>query len=243
MKLIRLLAPLALCLAPALQGAELKVAASSWPPYAEQTLPGQGLAIEIVTEALGRAGYELTITFGNWSRALEGTELGAFDVAASLWHTKERAAKLAFSEPYLTNHIKLLKCTDSDFTFEGLFAGREPGLTLGVVTNYAYEDLVARLDRPRVIPRNYVLQNLLKLTQGQIHLTLGDELALRYHLREYLRPEISRLEFSPPLASKGLHLAVSRSKSGHQEIVAAFDKAIAEMRADGTLQGLIDKYQ
>ena len=96
----------------------LKVAGDPWPPFVERTLPGQGLAVLLVTTALERAGYDSEVTIAEWTHIRQGAELGIFDVLAGVWYSDERNKSLAFSEPYWTNRLKLIKRTDTLFTFD-----------------------------------------------------------------------------------------------------------------------------
>ncbi len=49
----------------------LRLTANIWEPYTGADLPRQGIASEIVTTALARAGYTAEISIMPWSRALD----------------------------------------------------------------------------------------------------------------------------------------------------------------------------
>ncbi|MBT4146451.1 MAG: transporter substrate-binding domain-containing protein, partial [Gammaproteobacteria bacterium] len=83
----------------------ISVVSSQWPPYVDDSMPGKGLAVELVNKALQRKGYQPTLHIYNWQRALEGVEIGVFDATCAIWKTAERERDLLYSEPYLTNTI------------------------------------------------------------------------------------------------------------------------------------------
>ncbi len=232
---------LALVLPVQALAADLKLAASSWPPYTGEDLPGNGLAIAIVRQAFDRAGYTTSVTIESWPRTLEGVELGIYDVIAAAWYTKERAKKYIFSEPYLSNSMRLIKRKDTRLKVQSL--ADLAGLRVGIVRDYAYGEEFDQATHFVKIPQNHVIQNLLMLVNRKIDLTVGDELALRHEITEFMPSQMAILEFMPhAIAFKDLHIAVSRLNPQHEQIVTDFNKAFAKMKADGTLEKIRLEY-
>ena len=220
---------------------QLKLVASAWPPYVDENLPAKGLAMDLVSTALTRAGYTPSITIETWPRALEGTEIGIYDVIAGAWYSDERARHFAFSEPFYMNEIKFIKRKERGIVFNNL--KDLDNLRIGIVEEYAYGDEFARATNFIKVTRNHVIQNLLTLTAGQIDLTLDDALVIRHELQQYMPSQIKDLEFLPkPLDRKGLHVAITRKHPDHKKIAMEFDKAIAQMKADGTYKKIIKKH-
>jgi ABC-type amino acid transport substrate-binding protein len=163
-------------------------------------------------------------------------------VIVAAWRTDERAEQLAFSQPYLQNVIRAVKRRESDFGFPELLDGRLKDLPMGVVRDYAYGEALETFENHPRYTENTLPQVLIALTHGRIAFTIGDEIALRYHIRTYFGAEADAFEFSRPLALQGLRMAVSRSNPHHERIITDFDAAIADMRADGTLERLSAPY-
>jgi polar amino acid transport system substrate-binding protein len=231
------------CLIPAhtLAGDLNVVHSGKWPPYSDASLPGQGLAVEIVTTALKRAGYTPYLRIDSLDRILEGGALGVYDVFATPWYSDSRNQYLDYSKPYLESEIRFIKRKDSKLDFQSLADLK--GVMVGTVQDYAYDQaFTAARDIVRIPERNLV-QNLLKLTQGRIDLTLDDERVLRYEINRYMPNSMEKLEFLPkPLAVRGIHIGVSRENPQHAEIVAAFDKAIAAMKKDGSFDAIVARH-
>ena len=217
------------------------VHSGKWPPYADAGLPGQGLGVEIVTTALKRAGYTTYMRIDSLDRILEGGSLGVYDVFATPWYSDARNQYLMFSEPYLESYIRFIKKKDKDFTYESF--GDLKGMMIGIVQDYAYdEEFNDSRDLIKISERN-LIQNLLKLTQGRIDTTLDDELVLQYEINQYMPNSMKELEFLPkPLAVRGIHIGVSRENPDHEKIVAAFNKAIKEMKKDGSYDTIVSKH-
>lgn len=227
------------CLTAPLHATQLNVATSEWLPYVGQDLPNHGLAIDIVNTALQRAGYEPVVEIKNWSRTLEGANVGVYDLIAAAWYSNERARQFTFSKPYLYNEIKILKRADSNFEFNSL--ADLQGKSIGVVEDYAYGDAFAQVQAEKVaVP--YVLLNIYKVLKGEVDLTLGDERVLGYEIEHNIDDGSELVILPNPLTRKSLHIAVSKQNPRHEEIARAFDTAIDSMRADGTLARILKEH-
>jgi len=218
------------------------VHSGQWPPYSGQELPEQGLAVDLVATALKRAGYSPKIRVDSLDRILEGGKIGVYDVFATPWYSDERNDYLLFSKPYLESYIRFIKQKDKDYEFDSL--DDLSGKLVGVVAGYAYGDEFNQSrDIIRISERN-LIQNVLKLTQGRIDLTLDDELVLRYEINRFMPSSMAKLEIlAKPLAVRGVHIGVSRENPDHERIVTDFDKAIVEMKKDGTYDKILNKHK
>ncbi len=226
--------------APAMVPAKtsITVGASLWPPYADPKLPGQGLALSIVTAALERGGYHPNLVFEPWHRTLEQARAGRIGVIATAWRTAERERDFLFSDAYLTNRIVFLKRRGTPLRFQRLRDLK--GLRVGVVYGYAYDPDFDQATDFAKAPETHLVPNLVELLAGHIDLVVGDERTLRYELARHFAGQRHALEFLPkPLAEHGLHLAVSRRHPRAEGIVAAFNRGLAEIRREGTYRELL----
>lgn len=220
----------------------LSIVGSSWPPYVEKDHPAQGLAMEVVVKAFKQQGYQPRTNIETWSRALEGVNIGVYDVIVAIWKTPDREKQLIFSQPYLENQIKFIKMKETDVQYQTLDDLR--GYLIGIVKNYAYDDAFMQSEKLIKIPQNHIIQNLLKLTQGEIDLTLGDEKAIRYAINQYMKSFESQLEFlEKPLSKKNLYIAVSRQNPNAQKIVRDFNQALEKIKRSGRFAKIVKQYQ
>ena len=217
---------------------QLNVATSEWVPYVGKQLSKQGLAIDIVNTALQRAGYQPVVTIDVWSRTLQGADVGVYDLIAAAWYNEKRAQHFTFSKPYLYNEIKLLKHVDSDFQYNSI--ADLNGRMVGVINNYAYGENFSQAKGMLRIPGTQVLENILRVLNREIELTLDDERVLKYQIKHNIDTNKDKLVIIPKSLSKnGLYIAVSKKNPKHKEIAQAFDKAIAGMKKDGTFERIL----
>lgn len=225
---------LLLLLSPPLAADDLlRLVADPWPPFNDNELPGNGLASDLVMQALDRAGYRTSYTEVPWERAVLGLQRGDYDVLASSWYSDERATFGHFSQPYLVNRIRFLQRRGGRIQF-GALADLYPH-SIAVVRGYAYSsefDNDARLTKVGVSGFEIAAR---MLHARRVQLTLEDELVARYHLGRELSGLRDEIEFlSPPLSENGLHILVRRSHPRHREIASRFDRAIQAMHEDGS---------
>ena len=142
------------------------VHSGKWPPYADAGLPQQGLAVDLVTTALKRAGYTPVVNIDSLDRILEGGKLGVYDVFATPWFSEERNQYLYYSEPYLESYIRFIKKKGKDVKYES--SADLKGMMIGTVADYAYDEAFNQSrDLIKISERN-LIQNLLTRTQAEL---------------------------------------------------------------------------
>ena len=211
---------------------------SFWPPYVDPELPGKGLAVSIVTAAFEQVGYTLSFTIQPWESALEGMGSGQTAVVAAAYKTAARENAFMFSNSYLVNEIKFLKRRGTNPRFEAL--SDLAGLRVGVVYRYVYEEKFDADTRFVKISETHIVPNILQLLAGNIDLTVGDERTLRYEISRHLQDRKAELEFlATSLATRDLHVAVSRHAPQAETIIRDFNRGLEEIRQDGTYRKLV----
>lgn len=115
-------------------------------------------------------------------------------------------------------------------TIKGDFYGLDAlkAYRIGVIEGYAYSpDFQARDDLNRV-PGESFTDNVRKVANGEIDLTLEDEIAGRFELINSAPELVRQVEFiNPPLNQNPLHVAISRQNPDHEKIAADFNAAMA----------------
>ncbi|WP_300657639.1 ABC transporter substrate-binding protein [Pseudomonas sp.] len=219
----------------------LRLVANAWPPFTDQTLLNNGVAADLVSSALGRAGYATAYAQAPWERAVRGLQRSDYDVLINAWYSEERAGFGYFSQPYLINRIRLLRRKGSAIRFEqlsDLYIQR-----IAVVRGYAYS---AAFNSDPLLYKVGVgsFESAARMLQAKrVELTLEDEIVARYHLGRELSGIRDELEFvGQPLSENGLHILIRRSHPQHQAIAEAFNQAIVAMRADGSYAAILQRH-
>ena len=219
----------------------IKLMANTSPPYADAKLPEQGLALELVRHIFSRTNHSPNITIENWSRAIEGAELGVYDGLASVWYTDQRNENLLFSEPYISSKLIIVKLRARRGGLRNLqdLAGRR----LGVRSDYAYGIDFESIPNLTLVKENHLIQNLLNLLNGSVDLVIGDQRTMAMQINEYLGDQRSKFEvISLELPKRERHVALHRDFAAHKEVIADFNKALAGARSDGSYDAIINKW-
>lgn len=236
-----LLLCLAMATVPAGAASPLKIVADYWPPFSDGTQPDNGLAIDLVSTALSRAGYSSDYTEVPWARALKGLEVGDYDVLATAWYSEARTHYGIYSAPYMVNRVRLLKKAGNNVTFTGLADLHR--YSIAVARGYAYSpgfDEDATLNK--VVVRNFI-SGARMVIAGRVDLSVEDEYVAQYYLAQEPNDLARSLAFiDPPLSISDLHILVSKKSPDRDRIIAAFNSSIVAMKADGTYAALFRKH-
>ncbi|WP_434578871.1 transporter substrate-binding domain-containing protein [Pseudomonas sp. Z5-35] len=217
---------------------KLRLVADAWPPFTDSTLVNGGLATDIVTTALARAGYASDFEQVPWARAMLGISEGRYDVLINAWYAEERTHVGQFSAEYLRNRVRFIKRKDADIDFDNLQQLYE--FPIAVVRGYAYSKAFDEDGQVQKVPVHNFAMGVRMLVADRVKLTLEDEYVARYYLSRESAKVRNAVEFLPkPLSENSLRILVSLKNPEHAQIVAGFDREIAAMKADGSYQKLL----
>lgn len=220
---------------------KLRLVADAWPPFTDATLVNGGLATDIVTTALARAGYASDFEQVPWARALLGVGEGRYDVLVNAWYTDDRTKLGQFSGEYLLNRVRFLKRKDAPIEYNNL--QQLHTYPIAIVRGYAYSpefDDDASLQK---VPVHNFSMAIRMVAADRVKLTLEDEYVARYYLARESSKVRNAVEFLPkPLSENSLHILVSLKNPQHEQIVAGFDREIASMKADGSYERLMRQH-
>ncbi len=216
---------------------ELKLASDIWPPFTDQAGRPR-VAIELVQEALIRAGYRGLTDILDFEAVIQGLGMGNYDGSAALWKDAEREKFLLFSEPYLENRLVLVGRKGTDVS-AGNFM-ELAGMKIAVVAGYSYGDITQPDSGPEFVEGRNDQDNLSLLLTGQVDYMLVDELLIS-HVQSHQQEEAGKhlAIGTTPLARKPLHFALARGLPGAETIIAKFNGKIREMVADGTFNKIL----
>ncbi|MFK3792118.1 MULTISPECIES: substrate-binding periplasmic protein [Pseudomonas] len=220
---------------------KLRLVADAWPPFTDATLVNGGVATDIVSTALARAGYASEFEQVPWARALLGIGEGRYDVLVNAWYNDERTRLGQFSAEYLVNRIRFLKRKDAPLEYLNLKQLHE--YPIAVVRGYAYSSEFDNDSDLQKVPVHNFAMAVRMLAADRVKLTLEDEYVARYYLARESPRVRNAVEFLPkPLSENSLHILVSLKNPEHAQIVAKFDREIAAMKADGSYARLLRQH-
>jgi polar amino acid transport system substrate-binding protein len=220
---------------------KLRLVADAWPPFTDATLINGGLATDIVSTALARAGYASDFEQVPWARAMLGVGEGRYDVLVNAWYTEDRTKLGQFSGEYLLNRVRFIKRKDTPIEFNNL--QQLHAYPIAVVRGYAYSPAFEDDTALQKVPVHSFAMAVRMVAADRVKLTLEDEYVARYYLARESSKVRNAVEFMPkPLSENSLHILVSLKNPEHAQIVAGFDREIARMKADGSYERLMKQH-
>lgn len=216
----------------------LRLVGDHWPPFTDGTLVNGGLATDLVSTALARAGYPSAFEQVPWARALQGIQNGRYDVLVNAWFHEDRQKIGQFSAPYLQNRLRFIRRKDSPVEYDTL--GQLTGYAIAYVPGYAYTPEFDNSTQLNKVPVHNFAMAVRMLVAGRVSLTLEDEYVARYRLSRESARVRNAVELMPKALSENqLHILVSLQNPDHAKIVSDFDREITAMKADGSFERLL----
>ncbi|MEM8561971.1 MAG: transporter substrate-binding domain-containing protein [Pseudomonadota bacterium] len=215
---------------------------SEWSPYIDQSLPNQGLAMELVTHIFARAGYRIDNTIEPFFNALEDVTLGKADMLGAAWRDDARDERFIYSKPYLMNELVVIQRSDTSDRHYSL--GAMSDSRIGLIQDYAYGVDFSELPGAELVYETNIAQNLKNLLDNKVDFVVGDRrviaMAVAQSLSEY-RDSFAVAAISLP--PRALYVAGSRAVPRPAGLVNEFNAALAEVKRDGSYHQIIEKWQ
>ena len=208
---------------------------AAFPPYEMTTDAGEfeGIDVDTAKAIAEKLGLELQIDDMDFDAALLSVQQGKADIVmAGVTVTDERKAVMDFSDSYATGIQSIIVPNDSDIASPDDLAGKKIGTQRGT-TGYIYctddfgEDSVVAYDNG--------LTAVQALNNGQVDAVVIDNAPAKEYVAA--NPGLKVLETS--YAEEDYAIGMNKDNTA---LVEAVNAALEELKADGTLQSIVDKY-
>ncbi|WP_114905886.1 amino acid ABC transporter substrate-binding protein [Ornithinimicrobium murale] len=193
-----------------------------------------GYDIEVVEAVAEKLDLEIDYQETQWDAIFAGLEAGRFDVIANqVSINPQREESYLFSTPYTVSPGVIVVPQDtSDITGLADLEGKTTAQSLTSNWGTIAEDAGANVEAIEGWAQSVAL-----LEQGRVDATVNDKLTFLDYTKEH--PD-SPIKVAAELDEASLNAFAFGQDKG--ELVAAFDEALAELEADGTLAELGEKY-
>ena len=195
-----------------------------------------GYDVEVATKIAEKLGVEPQFIEGEWDGLLAGLDAGRYDIMVNgVDITPERAEKYDFSTPYAFNRTAVITTKDNDSinTLEDL-NGKNTANTISSTYAQLAEQYGATVTGVDDLNQTFEL-----LLSGRIDATLNAEMTYYDYMKEH--PDANAK--IAVLTDDANEVAIPMRKDDETATLrTAIDAAIDELRADGTLKELSEKY-
>ncbi|WP_455500551.1 transporter substrate-binding domain-containing protein [Gemmiger sp.] len=210
----------------------------TWAPwtYHDENDNLVGYDVEVGTKIAEKLGVEPQFIEGEWDGLLAGLDAGRYDIMVNgVDITPERSEKYDFSIPYAYNRTAVITKADNDSinTLEDL-----NGKTTANTISSTYAELAEKYGAT-VKAVDDLNQTFELLLSGRIDATLNAEVTFYDYTKEHPDANVKIAVLTDDANEVAIPLRKSDDTATLREAINA---AIEEMRADGTLKALIEKY-
>jgi polar amino acid transport system substrate-binding protein len=202
-----------------------------------------GFDVDIGLELCKRIGADCTVVAQDWDGIIPGLIANKYDfIIASMFITEERKQQVSFTDPYYKAAMTHVIPKNSDITeftdaaLKGKVVGAQSGTTQADYATKMYPDADVRL---------YPTQDeaSLDMASGRLDVMVGDMLPLLDFVEKTEDGKCCKLAgepiTDPAFVGEGVGIAVRKDDTALRE---RLNKALAEIRADGTYKTINDKY-
>jgi polar amino acid transport system substrate-binding protein len=217
----------------------------AYPPFNFTTPAGklEGFDVDIGLELCKRIGAECELVSQDWDGIIPGLQAEKYDfIVASMFITEERKKKISFTDPYYKAAMTHVLPKESDIT--EFTAASMSGKSIGAQSGTTQADFAAAV-YPDADLRLYPTQDEanLDMSSGRLDVMVGDMLPLLEFVEKTEDGSCCRLAgepiTDPKFVGAGVGIAVRKEDNDLRE---RLNKALAEIRADGTYKAINDKY-
>jgi cystine transport system substrate-binding protein len=209
----------------------------TYPPYTyhdESSDELTGYDVEIARAIAEKLGVEAEFVETKWDSIIAGLDAGRFDVIINqVGITAERQKKYDFSQPYTyTKGVLIVAEDDEDIkAFEDL-KGKKSAQT--VTSNWA---ALAESYGASIEGTDGFNQSIELVLAGRADATLNDDVTFYDYMNTKPGAKVKIVATSNEVSTSGVMI-----RKGNEELIAAIDSALDELRTEGKLKEISEKY-
>ena len=210
----------------------------NWAPWTYEDEAGNlvGFEVEVSGAVAQKLGVEPEYITGEWDGLLAGVEVGRYDIMANgVGYTEERSQSYYYSDFYAFNRTALVVRSDNT---EITSLKDLEGKTTCNSANSTYQ-LLAEQYGATVLDVEALDGTLEMVMSGRVDATLNAEVSINDFLKEKPESNIKIVAFDDDVERVGMIMPYGEKSATLRD---AINKALSELRADGTLAAISTKY-
>ncbi|TDR80216.1 amino acid ABC transporter substrate-binding protein [Paludibacterium purpuratum] len=207
-----------------------------YPPFTYHDAAGQlvGFDVELAQAVAQQLGVKAQFVEGRWDGLIAGLDVARYDVVVNeVSISAARQAKYDFSQPYIVSRAALIVRNDNTSikSFADLKGKKSPN---SLTSNFAK---LAKDNGAEVIPVQGFNESVEFLVSGRADATINDSLSFLDFKRHQPTAPLKAVAYEQHAESAGIVL-----RKGNPGLLDAVNRALAQIRADGTYRRISLKY-
>lgn len=220
---------------------KLRIGSDEYEPYnyLDENGKGTGIDADLAKEACSRMGYEPVFITLKWTEKDKYLEGGKIDCIWDCFAINGNKNDYLWAGPYMESTKSIMVLKDSSiYTFDDL-----NGKVIAVQGDSCVENLLLKKTAP-TLPKGEKIycfekmeETLSALQQGYVDAAAGDSETLKSYAKTL---SVDYRILDETLVKE--QIGVAFSKNGDKKLVEKLNKTLIEMKADGTIQRILEKY-
>lgn len=200
-----------------------------------------GFDVDLAKEVGKKLGVDVKFQPIDWSMKESELNGGNIDL---IWNgysiTEERKEKLAFTNPYLENRQVIITLKDSPINSKSDLKDKKVGVQASSSAVDAVEkeaDLLKSFKDGKLVQFETNNDALMDLEAGRIQAVVGDEILIKYYMKERGENKYKVLEEDFGNEEYGIG-----ARKEDKDLVNAINKALDEIKKEGTAKNISEKW-
>ncbi len=214
----------------------------NWEPFIGEELPEKGFFSALTREVFKRAGYDMKLEFMTWNRALELARRGKYDGLLGAYYNEDREKDFYYPDPVAKSQEVFVQRKGSkiSYTHFSELKKYKIGSLLGGASGAALREQGFNVEDTAD-----EIMSLKKLKAGRIDLHVMG-MQQFYYLTDtdaFLKKIRNEFEVvSPPYKEYDVYGPISKKTVDGENIVKKFNKALQEIKSDGTFDKIMIRF-
>ena len=199
-----------------------------------------GFDIDLATAVCEKLGMELEIQTISWAAKEQELDSGNIDcIWNGFGYTEERAEAMTLSDIYITDESIFFVNSDSEFTTQEDLKNKKIGIQTGSAQEKALEESEFGNEVDEIVGYSDYLTALMDLEAGNIDAVYMSKITGNYIIN-LQNKNFNTIEASD--ISSGETGVVIAFKKGNEELKEKIESAISELKEEGTLKEISEKW-
>ncbi|HFI0183487.1 TPA: ABC transporter substrate-binding protein/permease [Streptococcus suis] len=197
----------------------------------------KGLDVDIINEVAKRSGWKMNQSFPGFDAAVNAVQSGSADaLMAGTTITEARKQVFTFSDPYFDTKIIVATTKANKISSYEDLKGKTVGVKNGTTSQTFLEE---NKNKYGFSIKTYDTGDLMynSLATGSVNAVMDDEAVIQYAIQQ--GQDLSLDIPGEPIGSFGFSV---KKGSKYEYLVDDFNKALAEMKEDGTYETIMNKW-
>ncbi|HEM6212062.1 TPA: ABC transporter substrate-binding protein/permease [Streptococcus suis] len=197
----------------------------------------KGLDVDIINEVAKRSGWTMNQSFPGFDAAVNAVQAGSADaLMAGTTITEARKKVFTFSEPYFDTKIVIATTKANTISSYKDLKGKTVGVKNGTAAqNFLEENKDKYVYNVKTFDTGDLMYN--SLSAGAVDAVMDDEAVIQYAIQQ--GQDLSIDIEGEAIGSFGFSV---KKGSQYEYLVEDFNKALAEMKKDGTYETIMNKW-